>query len=195
MDDKTKTSSPHTNHHWHQPQHPTHNSTLPNMQHIWMHKPWGTCLLLPWVSILPTKNNMDDSHPLWIFLGVAWTNCLCCQLPYQNHHSNSQRVSQSMLARIVLYQRNHKWSTWCSPNINTLLWPDHNTLLTNTYQLNMDKLHKKPSLTFSPPYPTGHQIHPGHCEHTSLLCPFCQPNTSCCPQCHCLLTSQEHKSS
>ena len=33
------------------------------------------------------------------------------------------------------------------------LWPVHNTLPTNTYQLNMDKLHKKPSLTLLIPIP------------------------------------------
>ena len=101
--------STHTKHHWHWQHHPTHNKTLPNTQHIWIHKPWRTHLLLPQVSMISTKSNMDHSHMLWKTPRMAWTNRLYCQLPYQNHHRNSPRASQSMLARIMVYQRSHQW--------------------------------------------------------------------------------------
>ena len=59
-----------------------------------MHKPQRTHSVLPWVSLLPTKDDMNDSHLLWLLQGVVWINHIWHQQPHHNHWSNSGHLNQ-----------------------------------------------------------------------------------------------------
>ena len=115
----------------------------PMSLHMWSLE---TCMTFRWLWHQTHWNNTcytlctNSTALVW---GLSWLEWL----PFVAWPSTRATTSAHMTSACQTTSKMH------SPNINNSPWPDHNTLPKNTYQLNMDKLHKKPSTLPTPlPY-------------------------------------------